>query len=139
MAPTAGDSSDPLGAFIDAGFVAPQASATDDTPPTPIKGIRIRDLPNGKIIGILPKGAELTVSDKDPKHPGWQKIKALKSGRPVGAVAGEPASEHAAWSWVFVDELDAVIDPNPLDTVVVLKKPHTVQAGEVIGLSLIHI
>ncbi|WP_167760098.1 lytic transglycosylase domain-containing protein [Paraburkholderia pallida] len=129
---------DLLGEFIEAGFIAPPkppaAQPVDDTPPpAPVKGIAIRDLPNGKLIGILPRGAELMVSETDPKHPGWQKIRALRSGQPVSAEVGKPVSPHAPWSWVYVKELDAVLDPKPLDTVVVLKQPYAVKAGDVVG------
>ncbi|WP_321926877.1 hypothetical protein [Paraburkholderia guartelaensis] len=136
--PAAMGSSDLLGEFIDTGFaLPPQQSATqpeDDAPvPAPVTGIRIRDVANGNVIGLLPRGAELTVSESDPKHPGWWKIKAIRSGEPVAPVAGKPVSAHAQWSWVYVKELDQVIDPRPLDTVVVLKQPYAVKAGDVVG------
>ncbi|WP_321838882.1 hypothetical protein [Paraburkholderia bannensis] len=136
--PASTASNDVLGDFINAGFVLPQqttaAPPADNTPqPAPVKGIRILDLPNGKMIGLLPKGAELMISDTDPQHPGWGKIKSIKSGQPVAPIVGKSVSEHAQWSWVFVNELDLVVDPKPLDTVVVLKKPYPVKAGEVVG------
>ncbi|RQN40799.1 glycoside hydrolase family 19 protein [Paraburkholderia tropica] len=136
--PTGTAASDPLGEFIDAGFIVkkdlPAPQPVDDTPlPPPVKGIRIRATANGKIIGILPTGSELTVSESDQKNPGWWKISALKSGQPVGPEVGKPASEHARWGWVYVKELDPVVDPRPLDTVVVLKTPYPVKAGDVVG------
>lgn len=134
----AGTSFDLLGEFIDAGFTVrqplPPAQSAEDTPlVTPVKGIRIREQPNGKIIGILPKGGEVTVSDADPKYPGWAKIKAIRSGQLVGPVAGQSALGHAQWGWVYVKELEPVVDPKPLDTVVVLKEPYKVNAGDVVG------
>lgn len=136
--PAGSTSNDVLGDFINAGFVLPQQTVgektADNAPtPVPIKGIRIRDLPNGKVIGLLPKGSELTISDTDPQHPGWGKIKSIKSGEAVAAVVGKAVSEHAQWSWVYVNELDVVVDPKPLDAVVVLKQPYKVKAGEVVG------
>ncbi len=131
--------SDPLGDLIRNNFEPPP---TDEEPqnatplPPPVTGLRIRDLPNGKIIGILPTGAELTVSDTDEQakaKPGWVKIKAIKSGTPAAAVVGQPVSPHAPYGYVFEKELDPVVDPKPLDTVVVLKQPYTVKAGDVIG------
>ncbi|WP_421047887.1 lytic transglycosylase domain-containing protein [Paraburkholderia sp. A1RI-2L] len=129
---------DLLGEFIDADFVVPPqppvVQPVDNTPPpVPVKGIHIRDLANGRIIGILPRGAELLLSESDPRHPGWRKIKALRSGGPVAPVAGQRVSEHARWSWVYAKELDEVLDPKPLDTVVVLKQPYPVKAGDVVG------
>ncbi|WP_434663983.1 hypothetical protein P5W99_17320 [Paraburkholderia sp. A3BS-1L] len=129
---------DLLGEFIDADFVVPPqppvVQPVDNTPPpAPVKGIHIRDLANGRIIGILPRGAELLLSESDPRHPGWRRIKALRSGEPVAPIAGQRVSEHARWSWVYAKELDAVLDPKPLDTVVVLKQPYPVKAGDVVG------
>ncbi|AOI58179.1 hypothetical protein WI26_11490 [Burkholderia diffusa] len=131
---------DVLGEFIESNFKKvpePEEDTKNATPvPPPITGLRIRDLPNGKIIGILPKGAELTVSDTDEQakaRPGWVKIKAIKSGTAAAAVVGQPVSPHAPYGYVFVNELDPVVDPKPLDTVVVLKQPYTVKTGDLIA------
>ncbi|WP_321808692.1 glycoside hydrolase family 104 protein [Burkholderia sp. BCC1993] len=131
---------DVLGEFIQSDFKKlpePEESDKDATPlPPPITGIRIRDLPNGKIIGILPRGSELTISDTDERaqaKPGWAKIKSIKSGTPAAAVVGAPASPHAPYGYIFLGELDPIVDPKPLDVVVVLKQPYRVKAGDVIG------
>ncbi|WP_249191232.1 glycoside hydrolase family 108 protein [Burkholderia vietnamiensis] len=132
--------SDPLGDLIRNNFeppAEPDQAGKDATPlPSPIMGLRIRDLPNGKIIGILPKGAELIVSDRDEQakaKPGWAKIKTIKTGTAVAATVGQPVSPHAPYGYVFLGELDPIVDPKPLDTVVVLKQPYAVKAGDVIG------
>jgi hypothetical protein len=78
----------------------------------------------------------LTVSDTDEQakaKPGWAKIKTIKAGTPAAAVVGQPVSPHAPYGYVFVKELDPIVDPKPLDTVVVLKQPYPVKAGDVIG------
>ena len=131
---------DVLGDFIQSDFKklpVPDEDMKDATPlPPPVTGLRIRDLPNGKIIGILPQGAELIVSDKDEQakaKPGWAKIKTIKSGTPAAAVVGRPVSPHAPYGYVFLGELDPIVNPKPLDTVVVLKQPYAVKAGDVIG------
>jgi hypothetical protein len=130
---------DVLGDFIRNDFELPPEDETPkETPPLPpaVTGIRIRDLPNGKIIGILPRGSELIVSDTDEQakaKPGWAKIKAIKSGTPASAVVGQPVSPHAPYGYVYEKELDPIVDPKPLDTVVVLKQPYAVKAGDVIG------
>ncbi|WP_244138167.1 lytic transglycosylase domain-containing protein [Burkholderia vietnamiensis] len=131
---------DVLGEFIQSDFKKvpePDEDKKDATPlPPAVTGLRIRDLPNGKIIGILPQGAELTVSDTDEQakaKPGWAKIKTIKAGTPAAAVVGQPVSPHAPYGYVFVKELDPIVDPKPLDTVVVLKQPYPVKAGDVIG------
>ena len=139
--------SDPIGALIQNNFKMPSSAtaaspdasdtgdANDDTPPpTPVSGIHIRDSANGKIIGVLPTGSELVVSTTEKSDkPGWAKIATIRSGTPAAAVVGQPVSPHAPYGWVFVDQLDLVIDPKPLDQVVVLKTPLFVKAGTVIG------
>ena len=139
--------SDPIGALIQNNFTLPSSAAAtspaagdasdanDDTPPpTPVPGIHIRDSANGKIIGVLPTGSELVVSTTEKSDkPGWAKIAKITSGTPVAAVVGQPVSSHAPYGWVFIDQLDLVIDPKPLDQVVVLKTPFAVTAGTVIG------
>ncbi|HEF4734876.1 lytic transglycosylase domain-containing protein [Burkholderia multivorans] len=102
-------------------------------PPPPETGLNIRDLPKGKVIGVLPKGAEVIAGEGDPAHPDWIKIKAVKSGTILPAVVGQPVSPQAPWGYLFKAELDAVVDPKPLDSVVILKEPHPVKAGEVIA------
>ncbi|WP_186075316.1 glycosyl hydrolase 108 family protein [Burkholderia gladioli] len=131
---------DLIGELIQSDFkTVPEPDAPEDDTanlPPPIKGIRIRESPNGKIIGILPKGSELTVSDTDEvakAKPGWAKIKTIKSGTPAAAVVGGTPSPHAPYGYVYAKELDAVVNPQPLDSVVVMKQPYPVKAGDVIG------
>ncbi|ESS38940.1 chitinase class I [Burkholderia cenocepacia] len=114
----------------------PPASSDQDVDlPAPQTGLRIRELPDGKskIIGVLPTGAEIIAGEGDPAHPDWIKIKSIKSGTVLSAEVGKPVSPQAQWSYVFKGELDAVVDPQPLDTVVILKEPQRVKAGEVIA------
>ncbi|HDR9000088.1 TPA: lytic transglycosylase domain-containing protein [Burkholderia vietnamiensis] len=110
-------------------------SDQDAAPPAPETGLRIRELPNGtsKILGLLPTGAEIIAGEGDPANPNWIKIKAVKSGMILPAIVGKPVSPQAPWSYVFKGELDAVVDPKPLNTVVVLKEPQRVKAGEVLA------
>ncbi|MEZ2309352.1 lytic transglycosylase domain-containing protein [Paraburkholderia sp. RCC_158] len=139
---TGSEDSDPIAALIRNDFKLPSAAAGDASdasdgtplPPSPVSGIRVRDSANGKIIGLLPTGSELIVSTTEKSDkPGWAKIATIRSGTPVGAVAGQPASPHVPYGWVYVNELDVVIEPKPLDQVVVLKTPFAVTAGTVIG------
>ncbi|WP_244119184.1 lytic transglycosylase domain-containing protein [Burkholderia gladioli] len=111
----------------------PTDSDQDVAPPAPETGLNIRDLPKGKVIGLLPKGAEVIAGEGDPAHPDWIKIKAIKSGTVVSAEVGKPVSPQAQWSYVFKGELDAVVDPQPLDAVVILREPQRVKAGEVVA------
>ncbi|WP_230959763.1 lytic transglycosylase domain-containing protein [Burkholderia cepacia] len=113
----------------------PADSDQDAAPPTPETGLHIRELPNGKskIIGILPTGAEIIAGEGDPAHPDWIKIKSIKSGTVLSAEVGKPVSPQAQWCYVFKGELDAVVDPKPLDAVVILKEPQRVKAGEIVA------
>ncbi|WP_208446924.1 pesticin C-terminus-like muramidase [Burkholderia gladioli] len=130
---------DVLGEFIQGDFKRipqPEAPAENTATPPPVTGIRIREQPKGKIIGILPKGSELTISDTDElakATPGWAKIKSIKSGTPASATVGQSVSPHAPYGYVFIGELDPIADPKPLDSVVILKQPYAVNAGDVIG------
>ncbi|WP_235356179.1 MULTISPECIES: glycoside hydrolase family 19 protein [Burkholderia] len=113
----------------------PTDSDQDVALPAPQTGLRIRELSNGKckILGILPTGAEVIAGDGDPAHTDWIKIKAIKSGTILPAEVGKPVSPQAPWGYVFKGELDAVVDPKPLDTVVILKVPQRIKAGEVVA------
>ncbi|MDN7514194.1 lytic transglycosylase domain-containing protein [Burkholderia sp. AU45251] len=114
----------------------PSANSDRDTDLlAPQTGLRIRELPDGKskITGLLPKGAEIIAGEGDPAHTDWIKIKAVKSGTILPAEVGKPVSPQAPWGYVFKAELDAVVDPQPLDTVVILKEPQRVKAGEVVA------
>ncbi|WP_090683973.1 glycoside hydrolase family 19 protein [Paraburkholderia phenazinium] len=119
--------------FQTANAISPfQSDDGSSATPQPLTGIHIRDLPDGKIIGLLPTGSELTLTP-DPVKKGWGKISSIKSGEPVSATVGHSVSPHAPYCYVFINELDAVSDPQPLNTVVVLKTPYAVTAGTVIG------
>ncbi len=97
----------------------------------PQTGVRICDRANGTVIGLLPRGGELSVVGNVAK--GWALIGTITKGAPVAAIAGGTPDPRALTGWVNLDELDAVIDPKPLDTVVVLDKPFPVKAGDVVG------
>lgn len=132
------DDSDPIGALIQNDFKVPTPAAGDASdeppPPTPISGLHVHDSANGKIIGLLPTGSELVTSTTEKSDkPGWAKIATIRSGTPVASVVGQLVSPHAPYGWLFVDQLDIVVDPKPLDQVVVLKTPLFVKAETVIG------
>ncbi|MCA7937202.1 lytic transglycosylase domain-containing protein [Burkholderia cepacia] len=111
------------------------SSDQDMGPPVLATGLHIREQPDGKskILGLLPTGAEVIAGEGDPAHKDWIKIKAIKSGTILPAVVGKPVSPQAPWSYLFKGELDAVVDPTPLDAVVILKDPQKVNAGEVLA------
>ncbi|HKU24977.1 MAG TPA: hypothetical protein VJQ54_05860, partial [Candidatus Sulfotelmatobacter sp.] len=94
-------------------------------------GIYIYNKPNGKVIGLLPQSAELTVTGASVS--GWAKIASISTGAPVGLVQGTPPAVDASTGWIQLDELDSLIVPSVRDTVVVLDKPFRVKAGDLVG------
>jgi hypothetical protein len=118
---------DPLGDFIASDF-RPAVPA----PEPQLTGIHIRDGEKGDIIGLLPRGSEVAIAGTAIK--GWARITQFIKGGPVGWTVGNTAPRLATeYGWVCLDELDLVIDPDPLDEVVVLDTPFPVKAGDVVG------
>jgi muramidase (phage lysozyme) len=114
-------------------YTVPPARPADASPNagTSQTGAGICDRANGTVIGLLPRDGELTIVGNAAK--GWAQISKIIKGTPVAAVTGETPDPRAVTGWVNLDELDAVIDPKPLDTVVVLDTPFPVKAGDVVG------
>lgn len=133
----AGPSPGSLGAFMPQGdqtlryALPPTGAGNSADSPEPAQGARICDKAKGTTIGLLPRGSELSVVGDAAK--GWAQIASIISGGPVAAIAGGTPDPRATTGWVNLDELDAVIGPKPLDTVVVLDKPFPVKAGDVVG------
>jgi hypothetical protein len=134
---TSGPAPDGIGALApyreQVRYTVPPAGSADtsqgaDTPQT---GVRICDRASGSAIGLLPRGGELRVVGDVTK--GWALIETITKGTPVAAVAGGTPDPRAITGWVNLNELDAVVDPKPLDAVVVLDKPWPVKAGDVVG------
>jgi hypothetical protein len=109
--------------------VAPDAAPAANAPL--VVGLHIHDKAKGKILGLLPQGTELTVSATST--PGWVTIASISKGAPVGDMQGADPQPGASNGWVFLDDLDSLIDPSPLDAVVVLTKPFRVKAGDLLG------
>ncbi|MEX3930247.1 hypothetical protein AB4Y32_00255 [Paraburkholderia phymatum] len=114
-------------------YTVPPASPADalQNAITPQTGVRICDRASGSVIGLLPRGGELKVVGNAAK--GWAQIATVTKGTPIAALAGGTADPRAATGWVNLDELQAVVDPKPLDTIVVLDTPFKVNAGDVVG------
>jgi len=108
---------------------APQPAATDAATP-PVLGIHLHDAPNGHNLGILPQGSRLTIGQI---HGHWGKIASIESGTPVPLQLGGTLGPQAAQGWVYLKWLDRTGEPDPLDTIVILDPPHSVQAGDVIA------
>ncbi|SIN83113.1 hypothetical protein [Paraburkholderia phenazinium] len=96
-----------------------------------VTGLKIYKQPKGEVIALLPRGSEIKVSDAVTK--GCVQITQLLKGAPVGVTIGDPVDPAASTGWVALDKLDSLIDPNPLDSVVVLESPFRVAAGTVVG------
>ncbi|WP_198351370.1 lytic transglycosylase domain-containing protein [Burkholderia ubonensis] len=111
-----------------------QQQGVDDALPEPVSGVRVRITPNGKLLGLLPEGTELTVNEADNGgRKGWVKITKIIKGDPVGPVVGQPPDVQLKWSYVFLSELEPIPQSGPVDKVVVLKKPYPVKAGDVVA------
>lgn len=133
----AGPSPDSLGVLAPAAdtkvrYALPLADAPGAADaPQGVQGVRILDRADGTVIGLLPRGSELSVVGSAVAR--WAQIAKILKGSPVAAVAGATPDPRAATGWVNLDVLDAVVEPKPLDTVVVLDKPYPVKAGDVVG------
>lgn len=128
------DSVDALATYPDqVRYTVPPARPADasQNTGTPQAGVRIRDRANGTVIGLLPLGGELTIVGNAAN--GWAQIAEIIKGSPVAHIAGEAPDPRAVTGWVNLDELDTLVDPKPLDTVVVLDKPFPVKAGDLVG------
>ncbi|EMN1932208.1 lytic transglycosylase domain-containing protein, partial [Burkholderia ambifaria] len=113
---------------------SPQQQGPDDVLPEPVAGVRVRIIPNGKLLGLLPEGTELTVNEADNGgRKGWAKITKIIKGDPVGPVVGQSPDVQLKWGYVFVSELAPIPQSGPVDKVVVLKKPYPVKAGDVVA------
>jgi predicted chitinase len=97
------------------------------------KGAQVYSKVNGEAIGLLPQGTEVQLGPVSGKDKGWAPITKVIKGNPVGVVVGDPVDPRIATGWVKVDQFDLLVDPNPLDSVVVLETPYPVAAGTVIG------
>ncbi|WP_347556086.1 lytic transglycosylase domain-containing protein [Robbsia sp. KACC 23696] len=142
--------SDPLGAFIANGFkaTAPTPAPTAAAASTPIdpetvytgNGLAIRrnplsksaHAPNSDILGILPLGAEFTIA-RDADTPGWGYIGDVLKGKIYPPKAGDALDPSAKTGCVYYKGMKPLTVPAPLDQVVVLDKPFSVNAGDVVG------
>jgi hypothetical protein len=125
--PDTGSASGPAPLFGPSGM--PDAITTADTPL--LTGLYIYDKANGKLLGLLPRGSELKVAPAPIA--GWGTIASISKGEPVGVLQGSDPDAGAANGWVRLEGLESLIDPSPLDTVVLLDKPFRVKAGDLVG------
>jgi hypothetical protein len=96
------------------------------------KGTFVYSKANGEAIGLLPQGSDVQLGLPSTKAKGWAQITKVLKGEPVGAVIGDPVDPRVATGWVKVEQFEVLIDPQPLDTVVVLDTPYPVAAGAVL-------
>ena len=132
----AGPSPDSLGALAPLAddrlrYALPSGTANALDVPQSAQGVRILDRANGTVIGLLPRGGELRIVGNVTK--GWAQIATITKGTAVAAIAGGTTDPRAVTGWVNLDGLDAIVDPKPLDSVVVLDTPFKVTAGDVVG------
>jgi hypothetical protein len=97
------------------------------------KGAQVYSKAKGEAIGLLLHGCEVKLGAVSEKDKGWAPIAKIIKGEPVGVVVGDPVDQRVPTGWVKVDQFDLLIDPQPLDTVVVLDTPYPINAGTVVG------
>jgi hypothetical protein len=97
------------------------------------KGAQVYSKAKGEAIGILPQGCEVQLGDASAQDKGWAPITKVMKGEPVGLVVGDPVDSRVPTGWVKVDQFDLLVDPHPLDSIVVLEKPCRIDAGTVVG------
>ncbi|HTH73145.1 MAG TPA: lytic transglycosylase domain-containing protein [Trinickia sp.] len=97
------------------------------------KGAQVYSKAKGEPIGLLPQGTEVQLGAATQKDKGWAPITKVIKGEPVGVVVGDPVDARVPTGWVKVDQFELLINPQPLDCVVVLDTPYRIDAGGVIG------
>ena len=97
------------------------------------KGAQVYSRAKGEPIGLLPQGVEVQLGAVTEKDKGWAPITKVLKGEPVGLVVGDPVDPRVPTGWIKIDQFDLLVDPQPLDSVVVLDTPYPVAAGAVLG------
>ena len=96
------------------------------------RGIRVRATPSGgSIIGLLPQGAEFAAERSTVN--GWVRITEIASDAVHPYVVGGEIGAGAASGYVYSGELEEMIVPSPLDSVVVLEAPYPIKSGQLVG------
>lgn len=89
-----------------------------------VTGLRVRDASH-RPIALLPCGTRMTLGAAVESHPGFHEISGIARGDTV------PAGRHTGR--VYLPELDRLTTPSATGTVVVLKEPVAIRAGELVG------
>ncbi|MCE7031996.1 calcium-binding protein [Lysobacter sp. GX 14042] len=89
-----------------------------------VTGLRVRDASH-RPIALLPRGTRLTLGASVGSHAGFHAISGIIRGNTV------PAGRHVGR--VYLPELDRLTTPSAMGTVVVLKEPAAIMAGELVG------
>ena len=108
--------------------VADKAKDTETTLTLSHQGLNVRQ--EGKIIGVLPRGATLKVGEKQSS--GYSKVLEVMDYRGAPALPNGPDGKPLGY--VYFDELDAQqTAPSALGSVDLLPEAHAIKAGELIG------
>lgn len=108
--------------------VANKAKDTEPALTLSHQGLNVRQ--EGKIIGVLPRGAMLKVGEKQSS--GYCKVLEVMDYRGVPALPNGPDGKPLGY--VFFDELDTQqSEPINRGHVHLLPEPHAIKAGELIG------
>jgi hypothetical protein len=87
----------------------------------------------GSFMGFLPEHSEVVIGEIRGQ---WGKLVEITAGGLLASTADAPPSDDAfgdGMGWIYLPEQHAVIEPHPLDSVVVLDPPVEIAAGDLIG------
>ena len=98
----------------------------------PVAGKKKGHYTSGAKIGLLPQYSRVVIG----AHRGpWGEITDIMSGSLLPVEAGDvtPPAPNGSIGWIYLPEQESIIEPDPLDTVVILDPPIQLKAGELLG------
>ncbi|RDK01853.1 glycoside hydrolase family 19 protein [Paraburkholderia lacunae] len=116
----------------------PHAGPNGQVAPAEQQGLRIRATrPHGTILGILPQGAQVSLSKREGD---WGQLKDTHGAQLFAPTAGAYVNPDAAINgWIFLGKenggpvVEEIMPDSSLDRVVVPSTPVPIKAGELIG------
>lgn len=116
----------------------PDAGASGRPAPAEHTGLRVRaSRSTGKIVGILPRGAQVSLGERKGN---WGQIEAVHASAIVPTkVGGYVEPDAAVGGWIYLGKqrgayvVKPVMPESTLDCVVVPAKPVPIKAGQLIG------
>lgn len=69
-------------------------------------GLRVRSVPGGTVLAILPKGCKVKAGEVDTADPKWRKLVSILQGRTLPAISGPDLG------WVYTGEMQPMSEPD---------------------------